>query len=54
MLSSLQVDIFSQLIVSLKNTGTTMLLAITAYQLSLDGFGDYVAVLALDFDTSVS
>jgi hypothetical protein len=33
MLSSLHIHIFSQLIVLLKNTGTTILLALTAYQM---------------------
>jgi hypothetical protein len=56
MLSSLHVDIFRKLIVSLKNTGKQSFLHLqhTRHQLSLDGFNNCVAILALDFDTPVS
>jgi hypothetical protein len=55
MLSCLHVNIFSQLIVLLENKGITILLALThsKHQFSLDGFSNYVAALALDFDTPV-
>jgi hypothetical protein len=47
---------FLQLIVSLKTQAQHSFLHLlhTRHQLSLDGFGNYVAVLALDFDTPVS
>jgi hypothetical protein len=54
MVSSLHIDFYA--IVSLKNTGTTILLTLTAHQTpTFTGwFSSCVAILALDFDTSVS
>jgi hypothetical protein len=56
MLSSLHVDSFSQLIVSLKTQVQQSFLHLqhTIHELSMDGFSGCVAVLALAFDTPVS